>query len=43
MTDTLAPAAGPTVKEQGGALLAHAAGYASHRTIAIGLRSGLLA
>ena len=24
MTDTIAPAAGPTVKEQGGALLAHA-------------------
>ena len=43
MTDTTAPAAGPTVKEQGGALLAHAAGYASHRTIGIGLRSGLLA
>ena len=43
MTDTIAPAAGPTVKEQGGALLAHAAGYASHRAIAIGLRSGLLA
>jgi hypothetical protein len=42
MTDTLAAAAGPTLKEQGGALLAHAAGYASHRTIAIGLRSGLL-
>jgi SAM-dependent methyltransferase len=43
MTDTLAPAAAPTIKEQGAALLAHAAGYASHRTIAIGLRSGLLA
>jgi len=43
MTDTIAPVAGPTLKEQGGALLAHAAGYASHRTIAIGLRSGLLA
>jgi SAM-dependent methyltransferase len=43
MTETLASAAGPTVKEQGAALLAHAAGYASHRTIAIGLRSGLLA
>jgi SAM-dependent methyltransferase len=43
MTDTIAPAAGPTVKEQGAALLAHAAGYASHRTITIGLRSGLLA
>jgi SAM-dependent methyltransferase len=42
MTETLTPAAGPTIKEQGGALLAHAAGYASHRTIAIGLRSGLL-
>jgi len=42
MTETLAAAAGPTLKEQGGALLAHAAGYASHRTIAIGLRSGLL-
>jgi hypothetical protein len=43
MTDTIAPAAGPTVKEQGGALLAHAAGYASHRAVTIGLRSGLLA
>jgi SAM-dependent methyltransferase len=43
MTDTIAPPAGPTLKDQGGALLAHAAGYASHRTIAIGLRSGLLA
>jgi SAM-dependent methyltransferase len=42
MTETLAPADGPTIKEQGGALLAHAAGYASHRTITIGLRSGLL-
>ena len=43
MTDTIAPPAEPTLKDQGGALLAHAAGYASHRTIAIGLRSGLLA
>jgi SAM-dependent methyltransferase len=43
MTDTLATAAAPTVKEQAGALLAHAAGYAGHRSIAIGLRSGLLA
>jgi SAM-dependent methyltransferase len=43
MTDTLSPATGPTVKEQGGALLAHAAGYAGHRTITVGLRSGLLA
>ncbi|HWD45406.1 MAG TPA: class I SAM-dependent methyltransferase [Actinomycetota bacterium] len=42
MTETLAATAGPTLKEQGGALLAHAAGYASHRAIAIGLRSGLL-
>ena len=42
MTETLAPANGPTVKQQGGALLAHAAGYASHRTITVGLRSGLL-
>jgi hypothetical protein len=32
----------PTVQEQASAVLAHAAGYASHRTIAIGLRSGLL-
>jgi hypothetical protein len=39
MTETIAPAAGPTVKEQASALLAHAAGYASHRTIAMGLRS----
>jgi SAM-dependent methyltransferase len=43
MTETLAPATSPTLKEQGAALLAHAAGYASHRTITIGLRSGLLA
>jgi SAM-dependent methyltransferase len=43
MTETFASATAPTVKEQGAALLAHAAGYASHRTIAIGLRSGLLA
>jgi hypothetical protein len=42
MTETIAPAAGSTVKEQASALLAHAAGYASHRTIAMGLRSGLL-
>src|SRR4029453_3871399 len=32
----------PTVQEQASAVLVHAAGYASHRTIAIGLRSGLL-
>jgi SAM-dependent methyltransferase len=32
----------PTVQEQASAVLAHAAGYASHRTIAIGLRSSLL-
>jgi hypothetical protein len=43
MTETLTRAAAPTVKEQGAALLAHAAGYASHRTITAGLRSGLLA
>jgi hypothetical protein len=42
MTDTVTPAAGPTIKEQGSALLAHAGGDASHRTITIGLRSGLL-
>jgi SAM-dependent methyltransferase len=32
----------PTVQEQTSVVLTHAAGYASHRTIAIGLRSGLL-
>src|SRR4029453_1324522 len=32
----------PTVQEQASAVLVHAAGYASPRTIAIGLRSGLL-
>jgi SAM-dependent methyltransferase len=32
----------PTVAEQARALLAHAAGYASHRTIALGLRRGLI-
>jgi SAM-dependent methyltransferase len=33
----------PTLPEQAGALLAHVAGYASHRTISMGLRSGLIA
>ncbi len=33
---------GPTLQEQAPALLSHAAGYASHRTISIGLRHGLL-
>jgi hypothetical protein len=42
MTETLTPATAPALKDQASALLAHAAGYASHRTIAIGLRSGLL-
>jgi ubiquinone/menaquinone biosynthesis C-methylase UbiE len=32
----------PTTQERGKALLAHAAGYVSHRTIAMGLRSGLI-
>jgi len=32
----------PTMQEQASVILAHAAGYASHRTVAIGLRSGLL-
>ena len=32
----------PSMQEQASVILAHAAGYASHRTVAIGLRSGLL-
>jgi ubiquinone/menaquinone biosynthesis C-methylase UbiE len=32
----------PTVAEQAKPMLAHAAGYASHRTITIGLRSGMI-
>ncbi len=40
-TDAAAPT--PSVPEQAGRLLAHAAGYASHRTISLGLRSGLIA
>jgi SAM-dependent methyltransferase len=42
MSQTVAPTDGPTIQEQGAALLSHAAGYASYRTITIGLRSGLL-
>jgi hypothetical protein len=42
MTDTLSLATAPARKDQASALLAHAAGYASHRTIAMGLRGGLL-
>ncbi len=49
MTQTTAPHAatapettGPTVAEQAPVLLAQVAGYAGHRTVAIGLRSGLI-
>jgi SAM-dependent methyltransferase len=44
-TTTSAPAAvagGPTMQEQAPLLLGHAAGYVGHRTITIGLRSGLI-
>lgn len=33
----------PIVAEQAKPLLGHIAGYASHRTIGLGLRSGLIA
>jgi Rv2258c-like winged HTH domain len=39
---TTTPSIEPTIQEQASVVLAHAAGYASHRTVAIGLRSGLL-
>lgn len=44
MTTTSPPreTTGPTVAEQAPVLLAQVAGYAGHRTISIGLRSGLL-
>ena len=42
MTDT-ATLAGPTIKEQAPILLSQIAGYVGHRTIAMGLRSGLIA
>ncbi len=38
-----ATAAAPTIQEQAPVLLAHAAGFVGHRTITIGLRSGLVA
>jgi SAM-dependent methyltransferase len=42
-TVATAPAtAAPELKDQAAVVLGHAAGYAGHRTIAIGLRSGLL-
>lgn len=37
-----APTAGTTIQEQAPRLLGHMAGYASHRTIAMGLRTGLI-
>jgi ubiquinone/menaquinone biosynthesis C-methylase UbiE len=39
---TTATATGPTVKEQAPVLLGHIAGYVGHRTIALGLRAGLI-
>jgi SAM-dependent methyltransferase len=43
-TDTsMTGASTPTVAEQAKPLLGHAAGYASHRTVSLGLRSGLIA
>lgn len=43
MTTTLTQSTVPTIAEQAPTLLAQIAGYAGHRTIAIGLRSGLIA
>lgn len=40
MTDTSTQT--PTVAEQARPMLAHAAGYASHRTVAMGLRRGMI-
>ena len=34
---------GPTPPEQAGVLLSHVAGYIGHRTIAMGLRAGIIA
>jgi SAM-dependent methyltransferase len=42
MTTTDTSTQPPTAAEQAKPLLAHAAGYASHRTISLGLRSGLI-
>ncbi|MCI0690309.1 MAG: methyltransferase domain-containing protein, partial [Sporichthyaceae bacterium] len=40
-TSTAQPA-GPTIQEQAPTLLAHVAGYVGHRTVAVGLRAGLV-
>ena len=40
---TTAVTQGPTLQEQAPVLLGHVAGYVGHRTIAMGLRSGLIA
>ncbi|MGI9017413.1 MAG: class I SAM-dependent methyltransferase [Euzebya sp.] len=42
MTDLATPVA-PTIQTQAPVILSHIAGYVGHRTIAIGLRSGLIA
>ena len=43
MTTAMTPASPPTVQEQAPVLLGHAAGYVCARTIAMGLRHGLVA
>lgn len=43
MSTTPTPSAAPTLAEQAPVLQAHLAGYVGHQTVAIGLRSGLLA
>ncbi len=42
ITPTTTAPAGPTIGEQAPTLLGHVAGYAAHRTVAIGLRQGLV-
>ncbi|CAN5921932.1 class I SAM-dependent methyltransferase [soil metagenome] len=42
MTDTATPA-GPTIQQQAPLVLSQIAGYVGHRTIAMGLRTGLIA
>jgi SAM-dependent methyltransferase len=39
---TTTPSSNPTIQEQTPVALAHAAGYVGHRTVSVGLRSGLV-
>ncbi len=42
MTTAAAPPTSPSIKDQAPVLLAHMAGYVGHRTVALGLRTGLI-